>query len=185
MAVGALVGGFVNAGINIAVQADNGNISWKQVGVAALSGAASGALTGSGIGFFGAIAGNALIGGGSYMASQWAGGDSVTRAGLFVNTGAGELAGLIGGPGAFKDIGPALQNMHLQAINAAYVQAKSGAFGVAVNRFTNTVAKATVVNTTKSIITDYASNYTGVISDWVSSDTAYPNTDFGYRVGFC
>ncbi|MBM7871487.1 hypothetical protein JOC70_002987 [Clostridium pascui] len=101
MAIGAGIGGAINTGINIYFQVKNGGLDWSQVGVAALSGAASGALSGSGIGIFGAITGNAVIGGSSYAASQLVSGENINVIGLGVNTVYGGLSGLYGGAGMY------------------------------------------------------------------------------------
>jgi hypothetical protein len=193
MGIGAGIGGAIGAGINIYFQAKHEKINWQQVGVATLSGAASGALTGSGIGIYGAIAGNAVIGGGSYAANQLIADESVSKWGLSVNILYGGLSGAYGGAGVYggkEGIGVALQKVNITAINAAYGQAKSGAFRNSVNRLINITRKQVVVNTGKTVLTGARSNYTDRIRNPFSNPSPaqlkkpIPQTDFGYGMGF-
>jgi len=103
MGVGALIGGAVSAGANIVAQTTLGggwsNISWGEVGVSALSGAASGALAGSGVGIAGVVAGNAAISATSYVGTQMVNNEEITISGALINAGVGAGFGLAGGSG--------------------------------------------------------------------------------------
>ena len=121
IAIGAAIGGVVGGGANIIVQSFTkglGNINWVEVGIAAGSGTMSGSLAGSGAGLVWIVAGNSVIGAGSYAAIQVVNGEKITITELAINAGIGAIFGAIGGSSQN-------QVKELAALHQAY---KSAAF---------------------------------------------------------
>ena len=99
--VGAAVGGLVSGTVSAVSQyITTGSINWKTVGVNAVAGAVSGALTTTGIGLWTSIGANAGLGSATYISDQIVNGDKITFDGLLTNAIAGGIGGAIGGSGA-------------------------------------------------------------------------------------
>lgn len=117
MAVGAAVGAVVSGTTAIVTEyLTTGKVDWENVGIATAAGAASGALAGSGVGLVGAIAGNAAISGGSYVATKLVHDEEPTVEGVLGSTVLGGIAGRIGGPGAFTKVQPYLDTIRRSEI---------------------------------------------------------------------
>jgi len=108
VAVGALAGGTVGAGVDIYKQmrsgADWSSIDKKSVLIAAGSGAVSGALGATGVGLLGQVAGNALISGVESITRDLAYGKSISIDNALLNSAVGAVAGIVGGPGLQKGL---------------------------------------------------------------------------------
>ena len=100
--IGAVVGGVVSGLVSIATQAIENkgfeNINWKQVGVAAASGAISGAFAATGIPVGGQVVINAIVGAGSSVVDTYVDkGDNATTAEYITNAITGGALGVAGG----------------------------------------------------------------------------------------
>jgi hypothetical protein len=105
IAVGALVGGVISAGVSMASEyLSTGEINAANTIVAFGAGAVSGALAATGVGLAGQIIGNGLINGVANTAEQLTenGGDfaSLNPGEIAINIGIGLVSGKLGGPGA-------------------------------------------------------------------------------------
>ena len=102
--IGAVVGAVISSAVELGGQLLAGqplqDINWKKVGMAALSGAAGGALAATGVGLIGQVAGNVGIGVVSYMANSRIDGEDITAEGIVKNALVGAVTGVIGGAGA-------------------------------------------------------------------------------------
>ena len=102
--IGAIIGLAIGAGTDLVNQGIQNNwnwskMNWKEIGINAATGAASGALAGTGADLPLVIAVNALLSGMSYAGIQLADSDAVDPLKLAFSTAAGGVAGGIGGPG--------------------------------------------------------------------------------------
>ena len=75
------------------------NVSWKEVAVNTATGAASGAIAGTGIGLVGAISANSALNMANYTGTQYVNNESVEWDELVFNGFSGAFGGLIGGAG--------------------------------------------------------------------------------------
>ena len=104
IAIGAAIGGLISGGLELGSQLLSGKslteVNWSKVGVAALSGAVSGAVASTGIGLIGQIGINAGIGAATYVADSYVSGEEITVEGIILNGVAGGISGAIGGKGA-------------------------------------------------------------------------------------
>ena len=98
--LGALIGATVNIAVSAALQyVTTGDVNWCVALVDGLSGAISGALAVTGIGFWASVGANAVLGGVTYTAEQVVTGGEITMGGVFCSTLAGGFDGMIGGEG--------------------------------------------------------------------------------------
>jgi RHS repeat-associated protein len=102
--VGAGVGAIIGGGANVIGQLINGKkvseLDWKSIGIAAASGAVSGALAGSGIGLVGQVAANAALSGATSVVIQKTYNGNINWKQVALDSGIGGLAGAFGGKGA-------------------------------------------------------------------------------------
>ena len=148
MTVGAGIGALINGGINVAVQLhSHQKFSWKSLGVALISGAASGALTGSGLGLAGFIAGNGAISAGSYMATC---GSEFNWHNFALSIGLGVISGGFGGKGAFQDIAPALEKANVALAERAFGGIKQSVCDLNVRNAASVIECSVVVNSRKT-----------------------------------
>ena len=102
--VGAAIGAVVSAATSVVTQyVTSGEVNWKSVGVAAVSGAVSGFLSASPLGLTGQRVAGGILGGASYLADSWVTGETATLAGFALNVGIGVVSANISGEGANKD----------------------------------------------------------------------------------
>jgi hypothetical protein len=126
IAIGAAIGGIVNASISAATQyKTTGEIDFAKTAIAFGAGAASGALAATGVGLAGQIAGNGLISGASNIMDQLNSncGDfsGLDKMELAENIALGFVAGYAGGPGANS-------NGHLMNLGKQLTHRLSNAF---------------------------------------------------------
>ncbi|GEQ33910.1 hypothetical protein B795N_17920 [Marinilactibacillus psychrotolerans] len=97
-AIGGLIGGSANL-IDQVMTEGWDNVSWKEVAVNTATGAASGAIAGTGIGLVGAISANSALNMANYTGTQYVNNESVEWDELAFSGGVGAIAGGIGGAG--------------------------------------------------------------------------------------
>ncbi|WP_315451020.1 RHS repeat-associated core domain-containing protein, partial [uncultured Treponema sp.] len=104
IAIGAIVGGVINAGVSIIKQElETGKIDLKKTAIAFGSGAVSGGLAATGVGLVGQIVGNGAISTASYLVEERAekgNFNGVNSTDIAINLATGLIAGFVGGPGA-------------------------------------------------------------------------------------
>ena len=140
IAVGALVGGVIAGGINLATQLYQSGGDWSQVDgtkvlISTATGAASGALASTGVGLVGQIVGNAALGAASNAVDQTYEimSDSYARSDydlldIGISGVIGGVAGFVGGPGGGTNAVKALSNQTIKRIsNAVNYQLGQGA----------------------------------------------------------
>lgn len=101
IAIGAAIGAGISAATTISMQlATTGSVNWKSVGISALAGAASGALTATGIGAFGQLIGGTLISTAAYVADCKVNGSKIKKNELVATISLSVFSGALGGKGA-------------------------------------------------------------------------------------
>lgn len=102
--VGAIIGGVINAGVNVWRQISDGvsfqNLNWASVGVSFSAGAVSGGIAGSPIGLLGQVGFNAVISGVESALQDKLYGRDINWKQVGISAGIGGLAGFVGGEGA-------------------------------------------------------------------------------------
>lgn len=144
IAIGAVIGGLVNTVAAIVTNIVSGNNWYNDIGVAALSGMASGALAATGVGIFGSILGNAAIGGVTEFANQAISNNGFDAGKIASETLFGGIAGAIGENG--------FGSKHL---NTAGKQATKRVTNAVKNKTSGGIKKAVVnyAKNTKTILT--------------------------------
>lgn len=144
IAIGAVIGGFVNTAATVVTNVVDGNNWYDGIGVAALSGMASGALASTGVGMFGSILGNAAIGGATEFVNQAIRNKGFNVGKIASETLFGGIAGAIGGSG--------FGSKHL---NTAGKQATKRVTNAVKNKTSGGIKKAVVnyAKNTKTILT--------------------------------
>ena len=105
MAMGGLIGSVVSAVSSAFTQmALTGTVNWKSVGVSAAAGFISGALAASPLGIGWQIIGGGAIGGAAYVADCYVNDKPINAGEARLADGMGTVSGLIGGPGANKNM---------------------------------------------------------------------------------
>ncbi len=122
IAIGAVIGAIVNVTSTIITNVASGKDWTDDIGIAALSGAASGALSATGVGIVGSIVGNAAIGGFSSAASQIKnnkGFDNFNWGEVASETVMGGISGAIGKAGyGSKHLNKASKQLTKRTVNA-------------------------------------------------------------------
>ena len=105
MVIGGIIGGAISA-VSSAVtqQSLTGTVNWKSVCVAAATGFISGAIAASPLGFGGQIIASGVMGGLSYAADCYVNDRAINLGEAAVSVVMGVASGIIGGPGANKDL---------------------------------------------------------------------------------
>ena len=160
MAIGAGAGGLIQGGGNLISQLasnnwDWGKVKWGVVGVNTITGAASGALAGSGVGIIYMIAGNAFLSGINYSATQIIEKKDITAEGLSASVFLGSIAGLVGGKGIYNED---MMNTEATLLNAEYLGLKSGQT-LNRNMLLESVTKAETVSAFKVLAITYVSDF--------------------------
>lgn len=106
MAIGAVAGAVISAGIELGMQLwkskSLAEVEWGRVGIQAATGAVSGALAASSFGIVGQMVGNAAISGISNAATQKIYTGKINAFELGVSIGVGTVLGFVGGKGAYN-----------------------------------------------------------------------------------
>ncbi|MBW8308473.1 MAG: RHS repeat-associated core domain-containing protein, partial [Candidatus Paracaedibacteraceae bacterium] len=155
MAVGAGIGAIIGIGTSMATSKMlNEKITLKQIGIAALNGAAAGAIAGSSASLAVAIIGNGIIGGSTYAALQAEKGEKINIWVMGGSIAMGMASGFIGGSGAFRAIGKSLKGMESAVFQIIAGNAKSYTLNHAAGRVISTVGTSITVNSAKAIFTN-------------------------------
>ena len=163
IAIGAIIGAVVNTAAKIVTNVTTGQKWSDGIGVAFVSGAASGALASSGVGLIGSIAGNAAISATANVANQVItnkGFDNFDTESLVVDTITGGISGAIGGKGFGSNHLKRTSSQLTKRINSA-ISSKS--------KNANAALLAT-----KKAVKNYVKNSSTLISRGVSSGIIKP-----------
>ncbi len=172
IAAGAVIGAAISAGIELGMQlATGGKIDVAGIGLAALGGAAGGALAATGLGYIGQTVGNAAISGASEVISQVRSGNRDIES-IAVNAGAmaavGAASVVIGGKGIKAKGTPyrnSLDNLSRVKGNVSKALSNPKNYRRQINRAIKrhrTISRTAVKATTKSfVLANLFSNVSG------------------------